>query len=200
MRLLFALVSCLMLGACFTTGKRGGEMPLAIYDFGPQPAAKVVRRPYPLALEVRAPLWFDSMGVDYRLLYVDRARLREYARARWAGPPAQMIQQRLTQQLAFVASGQGQSRCLLRLELTDFSQLFDSPDLSHGVLQGRAQLLDRTRRLLAELPIDLRQPAPTADARGGVAALTSTVERLVDELAAWEADLKASGDAGQCAG
>ena len=197
MRRLLILLLCGLLSACFTAGKRGGDSALAVYDFGPAATSLLAApRKQPMALEVRAPLWFDSLGIDYRLAYVDVARLREYARARWAGPPAQMIQQRLMQQLDYSISGQGQARCVVRLEITEFSQLFASPESSKGVLQGRVVLLDQSRRQLAELDLRIEKMAISQDARGGVSALTATVEQLAADLLAWEK----SQSTGVCAG
>ncbi|UCV24191.1 ABC-type transport auxiliary lipoprotein family protein [Ferribacterium limneticum] len=199
MRWLITLLFCCLLSACFTAGKRGGDSPLAIYDFGTAPASLLATpRKQPLALEVRAPLWFDSQGIDYRLAYVDAARLREYARARWAGPPAQMIQQRLIQQLDYAISGQGQARCVVRVEITEFSQLFVSPEGSKGVLQGRVVLLDQSRRQVAALDLRIEKAASSQDARGGVAALSAAVEQLAADLLAWEKALNAGGNAGVC--
>jgi ABC-type uncharacterized transport system auxiliary subunit len=187
MRWLVTLFLCFLLSACFTAGKRGGDSAMAVYDFGTAPASLLAApRKEALALEVRAPLWFDSQGIDYRLAYVDAARLREYARARWAGPPAQMIQQRLMQQLDYSMSGQGQVRCLVRVEITEFSQVFLAKESSKGVLQGRAILLDRSRRQVAELDLKIEKPAASQDARGGVGALSAAVEQLAADLLAWE--------------
>ncbi|MGB4064031.1 MAG: ABC-type transport auxiliary lipoprotein family protein [Azonexus sp.] len=197
MRWLLSLLLCGLLSACFTAGKRGGDSALAVYDFGSAPETLLdAPRKQPMALEVRAPLWFDSLGIDYRLAYVDVARLREYARARWAGPPAQMIQQRLMQQLGYSISGQGQARCVVRVEITEFSQLFVNQESSKGVLQGRAILLDQSRRQLAALDLRIEKAASSQDARGGVAALSATVEQLATDLLAWEK----SQSAGACAG
>ena len=199
MRWLSGCLCCLLLAGCFTSGKRGGDAPLAIYDFGPAPVSQLpAPRQIPLALEVRAPLWFDSMGIDYRLAYVDAARLREYAKARWAGPPAQLLQQRLMQQLGLSPSGQGQSRCLLRIEITEFSQVFSAPDSSRGVLQGRVVLLDRARRQVAELTVNLEKTAASPDARGGVGALTGTTDQLAADLVGWEKQLAGNVAAGAC--
>jgi len=199
MKKLLGLICCLMLAACFTSGKRGGDAPLAIYDFGPPPAeALVAPRPAPLALEVRAPLWFDTMGIGYRLAYVDAARLREYAKARWAGPPALLLQQRLSQQLRLSPSGLGQARCLVRIEISEFSQVFSAPDSSRGVVQGRVLLLDRSRRQVAELPINLEKTAATQDARGGVGALTEAVDQLAADLNFWERQLAGKPSTGAC--
>ena len=199
MKKLLGLFCCLLLAGCFTVGKRGGDVPLAIYDFGPSSAEPLVaQRRVPLALEVRAPLWFDTMGIDYRLAYIDAARLREYAKARWAGPPAQMLQQRLSQQLRLSPSGQGQARCLLRVEITEFSQVFSAPTASRAVVQGRVVLLDRSRRQVAELPINLEKTAVTQDARGGVGALTEAVDQLATDLRSWEGLLADKPQTGAC--
>ena len=201
MKKLLGLFCCLLLAGCFTIGKRGGDAPLAIYDFGPSPAeALLAQRLVPLALEVRAPLWFDTMGIDYRLAYIDAARLREYAKARWAGPPAQMLQQRLSQQLRLSPSGQGQARCLLRVEITEFSQVFSAPTASRGVVQGRVVLLDRSRHQVAELPVNLEKTAVTQDARGGVRALTEAVDQLATDLQSWEGLLADKPQTGACFG
>jgi ABC-type uncharacterized transport system auxiliary subunit len=201
MRWLACLVFCLSLSGCFSSGKRGGDSPLAVYDFGPAAASlRAVPRKQPVALEVRAPLWFDSQGIDYRLAYEDVARLREYARARWAGPPVQLIQQRLIQQLGLSMAGQSQARCLLRIEITEFSQVFATANESRGVLQGRVVLLDRSRQQQAELSLNLEKPAPSPDARGGVTALTGAVDQLAADLANWEKKLLKSGNASGCFG
>ncbi|TXG97687.1 MAG: hypothetical protein E6R09_12365 [Rhodocyclaceae bacterium] len=201
MRWLICLILCLGLSGCFSSGKRGGDSPLAVYDFGPAAASlRAAPRKHPLALEVRAPLWFDSQGIDYRLAYEDIARLREYARARWAGPPVQLIQQRLIQQLGLSMAGQSQARCLLRIEITEFSQVFATANESRGVLQGRVVLLDRSRQQLADLSLNLDKPSPSPDARGGVTALTGTVDQLAADLADWEKKLLKAGNAGGCFG
>lgn len=200
MRPILTALLCLLLSACFTAGKRGGEQSLAIYDLGlfAERSGEKLPRAESMAIEVRAPLWFDSMGIEYRIAYVDKARLREYGRARWAGPPAQLIQQRLVQQLGFVAHGQSRTRCVLRVDISEFSQVFDTPDLSRAVLQGRLQWLDRSRARIAEREINLSSDSPSADARGGVTALSGTVEQLTATIMNWEAELAASGQLKVC--
>ncbi len=200
MRSLVMLSLCLSLAACFTAGKRG-ENSLAVYDLGLSPVRLIVgERNPPMALEVRAPLWFDALGIEYRLAYTDASRLREYGRARWAGPPAQLIQQRLMQQLGLTAAGQGRTNCVLRVEITEFSQVFTSPESSKGILQGRAQWLDRSRKQLAEMELNIEKVAPSPDSRGGVSALQLASEQLAIDLLAWEKRLRAAGKATVCAG
>ena len=200
MRWLVSLSICAALTGCFTAGKRG-EKELAVYDLGLPPLRLIEEnRKSPIAIEVRAPLWFDALGIEYRLAYADASRLREYGRARWAGPPAQLIQQRLIQQLGFSMAGQGASNCVLRVEITEFSQVFISPENSKGVLQGRAQWLDRSRRQVAERTLNIEKSAPTPDSRGGVSALQATTEQLAIDLLAWEKQLLALGKTGVCPG
>ena len=200
MRFLFVILIVLTLAGCFTAGKRGGEDALAIYDLGlvSVPPTEKLRRNSPVALEVRAPLWFDSMGIEYRLAYLDKARLREYGRARWAGPPAHLIEQRLVQQLGFVVHGQSRAGCVLRFDITEFSQVFATPNTSHAVLQGRLQWMDRSRTSMAMREINLLSDAPSADARGGVAALSASIEQLTVTIKNWEVELQATGQLKSC--
>lgn len=187
MRRFLIVACCLVLGACYSAGKRGGDSALAVYDFGPPPS--VGSAPVPrseLTIEVRAPLWMDALDIAYRLAYAEPARLRDYTQARWAGPPAQLMQQRLTRQLGARPSGQGGASCVLRIDIDEFVQIFESAATSYGVLQGRAQLLDRRRALLKSYEFRIEKPAPTPDSRGGVAALTAVVDQLGLDLAAWD--------------
>ena len=193
------LALSLALAGCFTAGRRGAETVPAVYDLGaaasaPAPAKGVP----PLAVEVKVPAWFDSLGVEYRLRYADPTRLHDYALARWAGSPAALIQQRLVQQLGLLPLGQGGARCTLRLEVDEFSQVFDTPESSRGVLQARAIILDHGRRPLAERSLGNDQPASSQDSRGGVRALAATVDRLATDLAAWRGELAAAGKLKGC--
>jgi len=197
MRLFSGFLLVLMLAGCFTAGKRG-EAALAIYDLGPSAIAAEKPSALSLALEVRAPLWFDSLGINYRLLYAEPARLREYARARWAGAPASLIQQRLTRELGLISSGQGRAACLLRIDIAEFAQVFDAPVVSRGVLSGRAQWLDRSRGQLAEREIRIAIAAGESNSRAGVAALTATVGQLTAMLRRWEGELLAGGQLAVC--
>jgi ABC-type uncharacterized transport system auxiliary subunit len=192
------LLLCLALSACLTAGKRGGDSGLVIFDLGPSVDRALPVRSSPMAVEVRAPIWFDTLGIDYRLGYADPTRLREYARARWAGPPAQLIQQRLARALGLIAVGQDRAACVLRVEIDEFSQVFDTPRQSRGLLQGRLVWLDRSRAVLESMTVTIERPASSADSQGGVLALRAAVDALIETVSAHEAALTAGGRLALC--
>jgi hypothetical protein len=95
-------------------------------------------------------------------------------------------------------TGQTAVSCVLRLELHEFSQLFDTPQRSRAMLQGNATLLDARHRIVAERGVASEQPAATDDARGGVMALVAASEALGRQLATWLNDLEKAGRLRHC--
>jgi len=187
-RVVIVLLAAL-LGACVGSVRNGPTA--AVYDFG-SPATRLVAdgKWSRLALDVKSPPWFDSLYIDYRLAYDDPLKQREYSGSRWAGAPDALLAQRLLQQLGIVnASGNTAVDCLLRVELLAFSQIFDSPQQSRGVLQASVSLIDPKRQVIAERQMIIEKPAATPDAHGGVMALVSASGELSQQLASWLADL-----------
>lgn len=142
----------------------------------------------------------DSQALLYRLAYADGQQLRPYAQARWSMPPAQLLGQRLRERLGqqravlnaregvALNRSQNASLPLLRLELQEFSQLFSAPGASVGLIRLQATLLALTpagEKLLAQRTLMLQRPAPSADAAGGVRALTAASDAAIEELAQW---------------
>ncbi len=197
-KLSICLAACALLAAC--AGGTRNTRSAGTYDFG-LPAARLATGASwsKLALEIRAPFWFDSLSIEYRLLYDDPLQLRSYAASRWAGAPGLLLAQRLRQQLG-VLSGGGRTAvsCLLRLELQEFSQVFDTPLLSRGVLQGTASVLDARQQIVAERWLSIEQPAASADASGGVRALVSASDELGRQLAGWLQELEELGRLKHC--
>lgn len=185
-------LAAVLLSACAGLPERA-PAPMR-YDFGPMaaaaPAATPGLRPL-LALRVQASPALDSPAMLYRLAYADSQQLRAYSQARWAMLPAELLQQRLREGLGRTFSlppaGEAAPR-VLHVELEEFSQLFTSPQESSGLLRLRASLLQRTaggEQLLAQRDWLLQQPAPSADAAGGVRALGAATEVMVTELVQW---------------
>ncbi len=76
----------------------------------------------------------------------------------------------------------------LHLELEEFSQLFETPDKSSGVLRLRATVTQRGmagESLLAQRSVIVQQTAPTPDASGGVKALTAATDLAIQEIEVW---------------
>jgi cholesterol transport system auxiliary component len=180
-----------------------------VFDFGPgtlrAPLTHQIGAQPALALaQVQSSQALDSTDVLYRLTYSNAQQLRPYALARWSMPPAQLLQQRLGEIL-------GQTRALLnpgdvapalrpgalrtalavrtlRIELEEFSQLFDTPEHSTGLLRLRATLLQPEttgERLIAQRGFVMQRSAPSANASGAVQALSAATDAAIQEIDAW---------------
>ena len=192
-----AIGSAALLSACAVSPRN--QTPARVYDFGLPSVQSPENRWTGMVLEVRSPSWFETLGIDYRLAYDDPLRLREYADSRWAVNPGVLLAQRLRQSMGFAAvAGNSEAECLLRVELLEFSQVFDSPESSRGVLQGELVLFDGKRRRLAERQFLVERRAVTPDARGGVGALVLSASGLADALSAWLSELRTKNGAGFC--
>ena len=77
---------------------------------------------------------------------------------------------------------------MLRVELVDFSQVFDQPGASRGVVRLRATVF-KSRAVVDQRVGQADAPAPSADAAGGVAALTQASDRAIGEVLDWVAAL-----------
>ena len=207
-----ALVTLLLgvtaaLGGCALADK---PQRAAVYDFGPGEAlGPRASNPSPAALaplalaEVEANPALDSTALVYRLAYDNVQQLRPYAQTRWSMPPAQLLRQRLRAHLGLrravlnpgegvvahtPAAGADASVRLLRVELEEFSQVFESPGHSAGLVRIRATVVQPTpdgESLLAQLVFSLQRAAPSADAAGGVRALTLASDAAIQELDRW---------------
>lgn len=200
------MIGVLTLSGCSVN--KPNDKAIAVYDFGadktgddqavpavPNADRRLTGR---LALEVRAVTWLDNPGIDYRLTYSTPLRRSQYVDSRWAAPPAQLLAQQLRRRTGLVAVDRMAVDCLLRIELREFSQVFTSPQTSHGVLSGQAELIDGQRRLIVSRPIDVEHPAPAPDAAGGVQALVATGSELGGQLIAWLDQLDRQGALKAC--
>jgi cholesterol transport system auxiliary component len=163
------------------------------YDFGPVPQGSPAQglRESLLIYDVSAPAWHDSPFIYYRLAYQLAARPQAYADSRWVGSPAELISGRVRARLA--ASGKGgiihpadstRASYALRIELDEFSQVFDAPGQSRAVVRLRASVLGRNA-LVAQKSFSAERPAETPDAEGGVRALIGASDAVVDQLVDW---------------
>jgi cholesterol transport system auxiliary component len=200
-RILPVLLSLAVLAGCSALPDK--PMPQVMYDLGQPSAAAAAPAPdrTPLLLpELEARGILESTDLLYRLAYDDPHQVRPYAFARWSAPPSQLVRQRLRDVLgrdravldssaaAALSRRGGAAPPVLRVELEEFDQVFDSTTASRGVVRLRCTLLENTgggERLVAQRSFVLERPAPSADAAGGVRALTAATEAAAVDIAAW---------------
>lgn len=205
-RLGLMFLVALTLAACSALPDK--PLRAALYDFGPglldtPPTTRQAPLP-PLALsDISTPGGaLDNQAVLYRLAYADAQQLRPYSQARWSMPPAQLVRQRLRETLgrdrAVFNAGEGpalnRSAALgppprtLQLQLEEFSHLFASPGSSTGLVRLHATLVENTpsgEKLLAQRYFTVQRPATSADAPGGVRALTAATDAAIGEISLW---------------
>lgn len=201
------LSSILCLSACGVLPDK--PRPSTSYDFGPGPGDLVApltatsaapSLPALVLLEVEASPALDGNALLYRLVYADAQALHPYAQARWSMPPAQLLRQQVRAQLGalrpLLLAGESVAGAAqpwnLRLELEEFSQVFETASSSSGLVRLRASVTQSSaqgERLLGQRGFSVQRPAPSPDAPGGVRALSAATQAAVAELAAWLAQL-----------
>lgn len=199
---IFALTALVMAGCNVLPDK---PVRTNLYDFGPvavgaAPAPAGGALPTLALAEVESNPRLDSTQLLYRLGYVDGNELASYSQSRWSVPPPQLLRQRLRDALAqrrtvlgpdeaaTLARAEGRLPDTLRVTIDEFSHYFDSPQRSEGLVRLRATLI-RTQtggdRVVGQRSFELRRPAPSNDAPGGVKALAAASDAAVAEILAW---------------
>jgi cholesterol transport system auxiliary component len=185
-----SLAVALMLGALLT-GCAGNTAALSDvrYDFGPAPqVAASGSMPAVKVLDVTAPVTLSSDKLTYRLSYADAQQTASYANSHWTMTPADLLTQRLRMALSargMVLTGSDGVRApVLRVELDEFEQIFDSQTQSHGAVSARATLT-QGGKVVAQHSFMTSAPARSADAAGGAQALAAASDDLVAQISAW---------------
>jgi cholesterol transport system auxiliary component len=177
-----------LLTAC---GGGGALREPAYFDLGGVAAKRATTIAIPLrGIDVQAPSWLAGASMQYRLSYADGARRQAYSESRWVAPPAELLESSLRRGMATdrIESGvaTGVAGCQLKLDLDEFIQVFESPNESRAVIEGRVMLLAaQGNSVVARRVLTLSKPAATADARGGVAAFAMLGNDAVNEITAW---------------
>ena len=206
--LFFILFGGFLLAGCSALPDK--PVRASLYDFGPGnltavPSSQQAALPALPALAIddinTSGGALDNQAVLYRLTYQNEQELRPYTFARWSMPPAQLVRQRLREQLGqqrniFDARGglalnRSQNAVLpllLRIDLDEFSHVFTAPEASVGLIRLRATLIEQAtsgEKLLAQRSVVVQRPAPSADAPGGVRALTAATDAAIEEIDVW---------------
>jgi len=186
------LVSLVALAGC-ALGPQSRD-GIANYDFGLTRADKEsnprLQRDLVVAA-LTAPAWMDNAGIYYRLAYQDPTRPQAYAQSRWVMPPAALLGQRLrvsiaraSQAAVFMPADGARADYTLRLELEEFSQVFDAADKSRAVVRLRASLI-RNRSVVAQQVFSVERAAAKPNAEGGVQALIAASDEAANGLIDW---------------
>ncbi|GBH25806.1 ABC-type transport auxiliary lipoprotein family protein [Burkholderia vietnamiensis] len=159
------------------------------YDLGPAaPVGSTGTGSALKVLDIAAPDALDSDKFVYRLAYADAQRTAVYRDSRWTAPPAQLLTQRLRAALssrgAVLEGSDGVRAPTLKVDLTEFEQVFDGQSQSHGAVTARATLM-QDGKVRGQHPFVSRAPASTPDAAGGARALAAASDELVAQIAAW---------------
>jgi cholesterol transport system auxiliary component len=188
-----ALLAFLILGCAATRSDMA-----TLYDLGPPDTGIDSTAPAALPAisiaEINAPAWLDSPLMFFRLNYANAQQPRPYARARWTMAPAQLFGQRLKSRLAqaggvvLAAADGAQNLPLLRIEVDDFTQNFDSPTHSSVQVTMRASVFNG-RTLAAQKNFAGQASAPSADAAGGAHALRAASDAVIADMMNWLAGL-----------
>jgi cholesterol transport system auxiliary component len=173
------------------TGCAGNPAALADirYDLGPAPqAATSGPMPAVKVLDVTAPETLASDKLIYRLSYADAKQTAAYANSHWSMAPSALLTQRLraalSQRGTVLTGADGVNAPVLKVDLNEFEQIFDSQSQSHGAVTARATLT-QGGKVLAQRTFIARAPASSADAAGAAQALAAASDDLVAQISAW---------------
>lgn len=189
---MLTLTAALLLGGCASRG----PLP-TYYDFGPPASpvtvatqAAIPALPVLVIADANGPSWLDNQRMYYRLLYADAQQSRPYAYNRWNTPPLQLLSQRLKTRIAqggikvLATTDAAAGIPLLRIDVDDFSQNFDTEKQSSGQVTLRASLF-RGHVLVDQKTFSRNSRAGSADAQGGAQALASASDAIAADLLAW---------------
>ncbi|MFL9985069.1 ABC-type transport auxiliary lipoprotein family protein [Paraburkholderia sediminicola] len=159
------------------------------YDLGPpNPAASAGTLPAVKVLDVTAPDNLESDKLIYRLSYADAQQTASYANSHWTMAPSQLLTQRLRGALSsrgtVLTGADGVHAAVLKVDLSEFEQVFDSQSESHAAVTARATLT-QNGKVIGQRTFLARAPSSSADAAGGAQALAAASDDLVAQIGAW---------------
>jgi cholesterol transport system auxiliary component len=164
----------LLAAIVLVTGCGGAAAPEPrSYDLGL--AAPAGTLPPARIAQVRAVAPFDSIDMQYRLAYRDAAEITAFASSRWAATPAEMLRKQLLR-----AANERPGRCIVEVEIQEFTQVFSAKDASEARVDLRAWVRGGATRSWSVV-----EPNAGANAASGAAAFARAANRAVGELGGW---------------
>jgi cholesterol transport system auxiliary component len=179
MRKIIVISLILTLTGCVGVAKRNASN--AVYDFGFSVDKISLSSAVPVQdIVSKEPL--DTRHIRYRLAYENMARVYFYADSHWSTSPANL----LTQKLKGIAGKPTQTNCSLQIELENFDHVFDTKQVSKGVALMMATLIQKkTGKVIASQLFKEEVSANSADARGGVVALSQAGMQAINSIILW---------------
>lgn len=198
MKIILAII-ILLLSGCTITPQI--DAPLAVYNFGLQHTPDTskstnpfsIKSPSLLIADATSPIWLDSQAIQYRLIYNNPMQLYTYANSRWAATPATMLTLQIRSHMlsekgnTVIKPNDGaQTDYILQVELSEFSQVFETIDSSHAVISLNASLIKRkTRALIAQHTFSVQQKTAMTNAAGAAKAFSEASHKLTGNMADW---------------
>lgn len=167
------LVALALLAGC--AGNAADSTPRT-FDLGiAAPAAKFPA----LRVAARAFTPFDGVQMYYRLAWRDSSELASYALSNWSAPPAELLRRQVLR-----SAGEGTGKCMLEVEVQEFTQVFTTKESSEVRIEARVSLSNGPARI-ASRGLTATEPNAGAEAVSGAAAMVRATERLMQELSGW---------------
>lgn len=173
MKLLACLSLTLMLAACSS----GPPPAPRVLDLGI--AAPAAMLPGVSIASVRAVAPFDGVEMHYRLAWRNAAELAPFTTSLWAAAPPELLRKQLLR-----ASREGVGKCVLEVEIQEFTQVFSAKEASEARIELRGVLAGKSGRFAAR-SWSVAEPNAGADAVAGAAAFARAADRVVAELGGW---------------
>lgn len=185
---LFA-VSVLMLGlsGCMGSSTRQAPTQLDLGAAAPAPATALTPNPPVSVPAASSAALLNETLVIWRV--GDQGQPQAYTTFQWVAPPARLITQKLIDRLslqgAVLTQNVGGELPQLRVTLQRFEQTF-APNGGSSQAQLTLQVvLMKGTKVVDQLLIDLKVPAPTQDAQGGAQALRQASDQAAEQVAQW---------------
>jgi cholesterol transport system auxiliary component len=145
------------------------------FDLGLAPPSATL--PAVRVASVRAVAPFEGNDMQYRLAYRDAAEIAAFANTRWAATPAELFRKQMLR-----AAGDKAGKCILDVEIQEFTQVFSAKEVSDARIELRAWLRGGASRAWNVVEANAGPDAVT-----GAAAFARAANRAIGELGAWVA-------------
>lgn len=168
-----ALLLVLLLSGC------GGGAALDSRSFDLGLGAPAAGLPAVRIGSVRAVVPFEATDMQYRLAYRNAAEIATFASSRWAATPAELLRKQLLR-----AANDKPGKCLLDVEIQEFTQVFSAKEASEARIELRAWLRSASG-IVASRGMNTIESNAGPDAVSGAAAIARAADRAIGELGGW---------------